>query len=71
MSVTEQDIVERLRARANRRSLSVIDYSGDITIDYLAADEIERLREVLRQIARNTCCDECLDIVCSALGEGQ
>jgi hypothetical protein len=49
------DIVKMLRERADRAGRRVIDYTDDCTLDYLAADEIERLREALRKVA---CTDE-------------
>ena len=44
-------IIEKLRARADRRDLSSIAYAADCALDREAAAEIERLREALREIA--------------------
>jgi hypothetical protein len=47
------DLPKLLRARADRRGLSAIDYTLDCGLDRIAADEIERLREALRYYAKN------------------
>ena len=44
------DIVERLRTRAEMQTATGISNSED-HIDWIAADEIERLRKVLQEIA--------------------
>lgn len=46
-------IIEKLRARADRRDLSSIAYAADCALDREAANEIERLREALRYYAKN------------------
>lgn len=43
-------IIEKLRARADRRVLSSIAYAADCGLDREAANEIERLREALHRI---------------------
>lgn len=64
------DIVEALRARAERRTLSAVDYSGDIKIDIAAADEIEKLRDALRNIdASDWENGICAGLARAALGE--
>lgn len=48
------------------------DASERLRLVNLAADEIERLREALQSIAKNTCCDTCQEaamVARKALGE--
>ena len=69
------DIVERLRARADRRDLSSIAYAADCSIDLAAADEVEKLRDALRRIAgyhpavTHGWADDVRSIARTALGE--
>ena len=46
------DIPAMLRARADRRSRSIIDYTEDCGLDRVAADEIERLRDAANDLAQ-------------------